>query len=367
MNILLISTGGHIGGEETFTRNLAMALITRNYKVWVATGGNVQMSDLMKWNIPIANIYIKGRSLTGLYKGAKRIRTFVRENKIDIVHCQAAGPAIMGGIVKKMHWTFGEKWIYHDHGLKKLTYKWLPVFLNSLDLTITNSDYELIKLKSNRVKDARIVRVHNGIDPNEYGFKDDMKRKHQTEIRKEFGVQTDTYLLGYIGRLSPEKGCDLLISAFTKVLENKSNVRLLIIGDGILRSSLEKKVKFFEISEKVIFTGFRSDIPKILSCLNCLILPSYTETFSLTTIQAMGAGIPVIASDTGGNPEQIISNFNGYLFETGNYLDLSKKILKMINSKKDEYMGNNGKLLVEEYLNENRMVNEIEFYYRKTV
>ena len=366
MNILLISTGGHIGGEETFTRNLAIALITRGNQVWVAPGGNVQSNDLMNRHIPIAEIDIKGRSLTGLYKGAKAIRSFVSDNKIEIVHCQAAGPAIMGGIVKKMHWTHGEKWIYHDHGIKRLTYKWLPIFLNNLDLTITNSDYELIKLKSNGVKDSKIVRVHNGIDPNDFSLNDDIRRKYKIEIKTEFGIQDDSYVIGYIGRLSPEKGCNLILPALTKVLEKVSNIKLLVVGDGILRTTMQEEVKQGNLSEKVLFTGFRSDIPKILCGLDTLILPSYTETFSLTTIQAMGAGVPVIASDTGGNPEQIIPNFNGYLFETGSYLDLSRMILEMINNETAKNMGENGKEFVKEYLNTNRMVDEIEFQYKKS-
>jgi glycosyltransferase involved in cell wall biosynthesis len=78
----------------------------------------------------------------------------------------------------------------------------------------------------------------------------------------------------------------------------------------------------------------------------------------------MGAGIPVIASDTGGTPEQIIHNFNGYLFETGNYVDLSQKILLMIDNKNASSLGLNGKEFIDKYLNEKRMVDEIEAYYK---
>jgi L-malate glycosyltransferase len=363
MNILLVSTGGHIGGEETFTRNLAVALMSRGYKVWVAPGGEVQMNDLIKRQISVADIDIKGRSIKGLYKGAKAIKNFVRENKINVVHCQAAGPAIMGGIMKKMNWTQGEKWIYHDHGINKMTYKWLPIFLNLLDLSIANSDYELIKLKSNRVKDSKIVRIHNGIDPKEYDFTEVEKNINRKEIRKEFGILEHEFVIGYIGRLSPEKGCDLFLPALNKVLAKELNVKLLIVGDGILRAAMQEEMKSGNLEEKIIFTGFRSDIPKILCCFDILILPSYMETFSLTTIQAMGAGIPVIASNVGGNPEQIIPHFNGFLFETGNYIDLSIKIIDMIKNENIKKMGENGKELVEKYLNASRMVDEIEFYY----
>ncbi len=367
MNILLISTGGHIGGEETFTKNLASSLLARGYKVWVAPGGKVQMDDLIKWQIPIADIDIKGRNLKGLFKGAKEIKIFVQKNKIDIVHCLAAGPAIMGGFIKKMHWNQGEKWIYYGIGINRLTYKWLPIFLNLLDLSIVCSDFELLKFKLNRIKESKIVRVHHGIDHKVYGFEDYEKNYNRKEIRKELGILENEFIIGYIGRLSPEKGCDLIIPAFIKVIEKESSVKLLIVGDGILRNAMQEQVKTNHLGDKVIFTGFRTDIPKVLCCLDSLVLPSYMEAFSLTSIQAMGVGIPVIASDAGGNPEQVIPNFNGYLFETGNYDDLSKKTIELISNEKSKTMGNNGKELVEKYLNAGRMVNEIEFYYKALI
>jgi len=67
MNILLASTGNNIGGEETFTSNLALSLLRRGHRVWVAVGGNVPREELTRRNVPIADIDIKGRSLIGLY------------------------------------------------------------------------------------------------------------------------------------------------------------------------------------------------------------------------------------------------------------------------------------------------------------
>jgi len=366
MRILLLSTGGHIGGEETFTRNLGKALIERGHDVTTAAGGSVQIEDLNAASIPIAEIDITKRRALGLLKGAISLQRYVEHTKPEIIHCQAAGPAIMGGIIRKLGWGKGEKWIYHDHGINKWTYKWLPLFLNSLDLTITNSDFELIRLKANGVKDEKIVRIHNGIVPADYSFSDEKKTNLRKKYRTEFGIPEEDFVLGYIGRLSPEKGCDLLIPACKLVSENSNpGLRLLVVGDGILRSRLQEESLSSGLDKKVIFTGFRTDIPGILTCMDALVLPSYIETFSLTTLQAMGSGIPVIASDTGGNPEQVINNFNGLLFETGKIDSLARKIRLMIDRKDRDIMGHKGYLLVENYLNASRMVDEIEYNYKK--
>jgi glycosyltransferase involved in cell wall biosynthesis len=365
MKILLLSTGGHIGGEETFTRNLAKALIDRGHYVIAVAGGPVQKQDLEKGGIPLAEIDITRRSIFGILQGVVRLKRYIDEIKPDVVHCQSAGPAIMGGIIKIFRCSNGEKWIYHDHGINRTTYKWLPFFLNSLDLTITNSDFELVRLKANGVKDERIVRIHNGIEPGDFSFPEETRNELRRKYRNDFGITGDEFVLGYIGRLSPEKGCDLLIPAIKLVSDNNPETKLIIVGDGILRDKLQEDVRSFNLEQKIIFTGFRSDIPGILTCIDALVLPSYIETFSLTTLQAMGSGIPVIASDTGGNPEQIVNNFNGYLFDTGRYDSLTERIIQLINNRDRAGMGHNGNMLVKKYLNATRMVDEIEYQYKR--
>ncbi len=132
-----------------------------------------------------------------------------------------------------------------------------------------------------------------------------------------------------------------------------------------MNEKLHQETIKYNMEERVVFTGFRSDIPGILSCIDVLVLPSYIETFSLTTLQAMAAGVPVIASDTNGNPEQMINNFNGFLFETGNSDAFANRIVEMLTKSDRNIMGNNGKILVEKYLNTSRMVDEIGYYYKK--
>lgn len=365
MKILLLSTGGHIGGEETFTRNLAEALSGRGNEVLAATGGQIQKKDLQERGIPVADVEIRQRSIQGLLKGASRLKRYIEEIKPDVVHCQAAGPAIMGGIILKTSGRRKEKWIYHDHGINKLTYNWLPFFLNALYLTITNSDFELTRLKAHGVRTSKITRIHNGIEPMDFTFPEEKRNAMKRKYREEFGISDDDFVLGYIGRLSPEKGCDLLLSALRSSVKSKKEIKLLIVGDGIMREKLRQEAIEYNLDSKVAFAGFRSDIPGILTCIDVLVLPSYMETFSLTTLQAMGAGVPVIASDTGGNPEQVVNNFNGFLFETGNYKAFAERIVEMTNRSDRNIMGDNGKALVEKYLNASRMVDEIEYYYKK--
>ena len=99
-----------------------------------------------------------------------------------------------------------------------------------------------------------------------------------------------------------------------------------------------------------------------------LILPSHIETFSLTTLQAFAVGTPVIASDVGGTPEQVLSKFNGLLFKDNDIMDLTDKIQYLLSNRKIAYRYScNAKSLSYSYLNDDRMIDEIEYEYKKLI
>ena len=363
--ILLASTGGHIGGEETFTRNLALALLAAGHQVWVAPGGPVQRADLEKNTIPIADLPISGRNLPGLIRGARAISDFAVAEKIDIIHCQAAGPAIMGAVCRWLRLPAGNRrWLWHDHGVTAGTYRWLPRILNRLDQSIANSDYELIKLLGNGVRNEKIRRIHNGIDSAVWCLEAQQRAAFRAEIRSRHGIPAEARVWGYAGRLSPEKGCDLFMPSATTVLKHQPNARFLIIGDGVMADSLKAECAAGGISDRVIFCGFQTDMPRYLSAPDVLILPSKMETFSLTVLQAMALQLPVIATDVGGNPEQILSGYNGLLCRNGDAAGLAGCIDRLLASPQEcDAMGNAGRRMIEKYLNVDRMVRQIEETY----
>ena len=365
LNILLASTGGHIGGEETFTRNLALALIKRGHKIWVAPGGQVQEDDLVRNGIPVARLAISGRSPAGILKGARSIRDFVRDNDVDIVHCQAAGPAIMGAVGRMLHmYPAKTVWLWHDHGVSERTYKWLPHFLNRLDQSVANSDYELIKLMGNGVRSERICRIHNGIDPELWDLPEDEKQANRSEIRRKYQIPDDAPVWGYVGRLSPEKGCDLFLASYLKIMEQCPDAYFMVVGDGKMSEDLRLAFNSGPFRDHVRFCGFQTEMPKYLSALDILIMPSYMETFSLTVLQAFALRIPVVGTDVGGNPEQIYPEYDGLLCEKGNARSLAAAVLRLLRDPETRRrMGNTGADIIRGYLNIDRMIDQIEATY----
>ena len=359
MKVLLLSTGSRIGGEETFTRNLALALTQKGVDVIVCPGGEVQKEDLQKNGIKICDVDITGRKPWGLYKGAKGIAHYSKENNIDIIHAQAVGPAIMGVLAKRFC-SCRTPWLWTNHGITDFAYSHIVKRLNSLDRIISNSDYVYVMLKSHGVSELKLKRIHNGINIESFTVSDSEKSQNRIKAEKEFNIPSNNKIITYVGRLSPEKGVNVLLESFIGVHGTIPNSTCLLIGDGPERGKYEDFVRNSNCKDSFVFAGFRKDIKELLSASDVLVLPSLIETFSLTTLQAFVARTAVIASDVGGTPEQVLPDFNGLLFKSLDVDDLKNKIIYMLNHpEKAEIYKSHARELCENYLNDDRMTNEI--------
>lgn len=366
MKILLLSTGGKIGGEETFTKNLALSLSERGHLVVVGAGGIVQETDLKKSKIQVAPVDITKRTLWGLYFNTKKLVKYVNDEQFDIVHAQAVGPAIMGVIAKQM--GCNTPWLWHNHGITKFAYKFIVKFLDKLDLVISNSDYVYVALRSHGISLAKSCRIHNGISLDDFTLDAKDKCIALENVRRDLNIPERSLVFTYIGRLSSEKGIEVLLKAFEQLYSIYNNGYCLLVGDGVQKQELLDLIKNFQSKNNIVFAGFRKDIPQVLAASNILVLPSHIETFSLTTLQAFAQGTPVIASDVGGTPEQVLPYFNGLLFKDNDSNDLFAKMKFLLdNQDLSEYYVANARKLSESYLNIDRMTAEIEQVYTKMV
>lgn len=137
------------------------------------------------------------------------------------------------------------------------------------------------------------VILKNAIETKEFTFNQDIRNK----IRKQLQVE-DKYLIGHIGRFNTQKNHHLLIDIFNAVSSINKNSILLLIGDGELRTEIEKKVNDLGLTDSVIFMGVRSDIPELLQAMDCFLFPSLFEGLGIVTIEAQAAGLPCLVSNS---------------------------------------------------------------------
>ncbi len=148
--------------------------------------------------------------------------------------------------------------------------------------------------------------------------------------RGSLGVGQDDFIVGYMGRLSSEKGLIHLFAACAQLLRNGVPLRVLIVGDGPQRNELEKLSLELGLGNRVLFAGFQEDIAEWIPCMDVFILPSLTEGTPMSLLEAMAYGVPTIASAVGGVPQVIKHGETGILVSPGKAEEISNAILALL-------------------------------------
>ncbi len=156
-------------------------------------------------------------------------------------------------------------------------------------------------------------------------------------------------LVGYIGRLSKAKGITNLMEAIPKILERESGAHFLIGGEGELRSKVEEYLSKGDLSTKVKFTGWipHEDVPKCLTELKLLVLPSYTEGLPNIVLEAMACGTPVLATAVGAIPDVVKDCETGFILEDNSPECIARNISRVLNHPNLEEITRNARALVE--------------------
>ncbi|MEW6486466.1 MAG: glycosyltransferase [Thermodesulfobacteriota bacterium] len=158
-----------------------------------------------------------------------------------------------------------------------------------------------------------ITQIYNGIDALRY-----RPGPEGQALRETLGIAPNSFVLGVVGRLDPIKDHATLFRAFSRLHAADVGARLLVLGDGPERSRLES-----EAGEGVLFLGDRREVPELLRVLDVFVLPSRNEGISNTILEAMAAGLPVVATRVGGNPELVQDGLTGALVPPGDALALA--------------------------------------------
>lgn len=251
-----------------------------------------------------------------------RLYFLFRRQKFDIVHTHTAKA---GALARTAAFLAGTPVIVHTlHGHNFYGYfgpvssrivtiieRWLGYLTDKIIALTELERKDLISFKAAGSEKIRLI--YQGLEMEGYaGLNID---KHR--VRHSLGIKPDEKVVGMIGRLEPVKGPEYFIKAAKSVAEVFPRVKFILVGEGSLREKLEKQMKSLGLEEKFIFTGWREDIPEILSILDLLVLPSLNEGVGMVLIEAQGLGVPIVASRVGGIPEIVRDNQTGILVSAG--------------------------------------------------
>ena len=298
------------------------------------------------------------------FKTVSYIKKFLKENSIDILHTHNYKSDIMGFLSTRFTQV---KWVatnhvWHSTDRKLRFYEATDAFVLKFAAMIFTVSQEIKEdLLRKGFKDNNIHVIHNGIAINQ--FKQKSTRK---QLRDSWHVSDSELLLVIVSRLAPEKGHEILFTALSQIISQHPYIKCLAVGDGSLRKNLETSVKNLNLSNHVIFTGIRKDMPDVYSACDIIINSSSIEGLPMTILEAMASNLPVIATRVGGIPQVIKNEKNGILLEHGNADTLARAIISLAkDASKRQLLAQQAYRDVCENFSDLRMAENYKNFYRQ--
>ena len=352
---------------------LMLSLLEEGFEVSLAckAGKNyefIKSQGIEFYDIPVARGYNPFKHLVSIVK----LYYLIKRERFDIVHSHTTAASLDGCIAGflarvpvNLYTIHGLHIMENQNLLERGFYhlvERIKCKLSSFVFTQSEED-RVYAVKNKIVGENKIITIGNGVDIQK--FNPSIKEIYRNKIREEFNIPKDSFVLTIIARLSRIKGYEDLFKA-VKLISNQvgDDFYLISVGDvgedepyPLNKNDLIDLLSDDSIKKRVIFTGVRNDVERILASSDVFILPSYLEGMPRSVIEAMASGLPVIASNIKGSREEVIDGETGILVKTGDIESLATAILKLYNNPKlRELMGRKGRERAEKYFDESKII-----------
>lgn len=351
-NVLLFTRTMKLGGTENVVLQICEILnpLVNNLVVCSCGGVNTEKLQLMgikHYNIPDIEI----KTPLNILKTVYQLNKIIYKENITVLHTHHRMAAFYTHLIPKhgiviistLHGIFFDK-----HILTRFAYS--NTHIIACGNVVKKNFIEEFKFSPNE-----ITVIHNAI------------RKDNSEIKTIPCLlqKENIFLVGYIGRLSKEKGVEVLVNVIEKVKLTNKKIQFIFVGNGPLEYNLKKKIAQLKIEDSVSFLGYRNDAQNIIKQLDLIILPSFTEGFPLTPIEAFANGKPIIATAVGGTTEIVQNGINGILIPPGDENALLNAINHLYENRELlQNMSLHAKQTFEEHFSFETFYNSIVNYYK---
>lgn len=303
-------------------------------------------------------------------KALVKLYALIRRERPHIVHTHTAKAGFLGRIAARLAGVPVIVHTFHGHVLngyygpvKNWLLRRLERSLAAIsDRLVTVSEQVKVELVAHGVAGAEMITVIPlGFDLEPF-LNCHLQRG---EFRRELGLTHEVRLVGIVGRLFPIKNHRLFLQAAAKIAA-RHPARFVIVGDGALRSALEQQARELGIVDRVLFTGWRRDLPGIYADLDVLVVSSDNEGTPVSAIEAMAAGCPVVATRVGGLPDLINDSTIGRLVPPRAADALAGAVLDLIQSPETaRELGRNAREAVRKRFAATRLIGDIDYLYRQ--
>ncbi|MGI9458597.1 MAG: glycosyltransferase family 4 protein [Pirellulales bacterium] len=270
---------------------------------------------------------------TGQREVFRRLKSYLREHPFDLVHSHTPRTTVAAGVAlglrrnakllttKHLHARSADRnangWMF---SLTDRMASYLPDKIVAVSRDVGASLRSLPGMRSEKV-----TVIQNAVDQGSYA-----RPELRDSCRLEFGINEGEIVLGFAGRLTNVKRLDLMLKAFQIIAKEFPQCRLLLAGAGEEENVLRKLARELGIFERVIWAGHRPDMPSLYAAMDVYLQASDNEGLSLSLLQAMIAGKPVVATDVGGTRE-VVSEETGVLIRPGSAEVLAEAVLELLS------------------------------------
>jgi glycosyltransferase involved in cell wall biosynthesis len=271
-------------------------------------------------------------------KSIKEIKKILKKIKPDIVYLHSSKAGALGRIA--LLFNFKTKIIYNAHGwyfnadisnkkrkIFALIEKILAIKTKKI-INISKNEYESA-LQHKIAPKKKMCIIENGIDFTKFANNE----QYRERTRKELNIKDNEIVIGVVGRLTEQKDPITMIKAFNEVYKENKKVKLMYVGSGNLEDEVIKFARDNNILDRIVITGWVSNVAKYIPAFDIAVLPSKWEGFGLAIIEYMACDKPIIATNVGGILNIIKNGENGLLINKEDTEQLREKILELINNK----------------------------------
>jgi glycosyltransferase involved in cell wall biosynthesis len=328
MRILHINTERTWRGGEQQTLYLARGLQQRGHECTVACPPGAPLAaSARSEDLDVVEMRMRGEAdLAAMC----RLARLIRSRRCDIVHMHTSHAHTLGCFAS----LFARRGVrvvsrrvdfsIVKNPFSRLKYRW------GVDRYVAISDAVKAVMVADGVAAERIAVVHSGVDISRF---DSVEANEQ--MREDLKLQPGQPVIGNVAHLAKHKGHRCLLDAVPEIIKEFPDAKFMIVGDGELRADLERQVAGLGIEGSVIFTGFRKDVPRLLSLFDLFVMASHMEGLCTSVMDAMAARVPAVVTDAGGLPELVRNEVSGLVVPAKDPAALALAIVRLLRNREE--------------------------------
>ncbi len=357
LSVLIGITSRSWGGNEKWATEAARGLLCRGHRVVAFWTHAPIRAELESRGIPARRVRLWGDVNPFGFSALVRLLRGIRP---DVLILTKQREYWMGGLASRVA---GRPLVVLRHGLRRPLredFKRRSAFGRFADLILVNSgDVRDTLLGAEWLDPSKVRVLLNGVETSKVADGAGL------DFLESVGIARGTPVVAGVGRLTSQKGFDVLIRAMALVREKMSGTRLVLVGEGGQRRSLEELARSERLTDTVVFAGYRTDVREILSAVDVYALSSMNEGMANTLLEAMSVGAPIVATDVSGSREAVRDGVDGLVVAPSDPSALADGILTLLRDRElSARLGASARQRAVECFGRDRMASELEYLLR---